>query len=46
MTYKIGTFKVHYGGFKEMGITLDSHNDPHSFPIAHTCFKTIEIPEY
>jgi hypothetical protein len=29
-----------------MGITIETHHNPNGFPIAHTCYNTIEIPEY
>lgn len=42
----IGSFKVHYNGFKEMGLTISKKENPDVLPIAHTCFKEIELPIY
>lgn len=37
---------MHYNGFKEMGVTISKKDSPDVLPIAHTCFKELELPCY
>jgi hypothetical protein len=42
----IGSFKVPYGGFKQFPIKITKLNNNNLLPVAHTCFNTIDLPEY
>jgi hypothetical protein len=42
----LGSFKVHYNGFREMGLKVSKKEDPNELPVAHTCFQHLELPCY
>jgi hypothetical protein len=37
---------VHFHGFKEMGLKIDKSDNPDELPVAHTCFKELDLPCY
>jgi hypothetical protein len=41
-----GSFKVPYGGFKEHPIVLNKVSVKDHLPVAHTCFNTLDLPDY
>lgn len=41
-----GSFKVPYGGFKNMQIEITKINSQKKLPVAHTCSKSIDLPAY
>jgi E3 ubiquitin-protein ligase HUWE1 len=46
MLFISGSFKVPLGGFKELGFEIQKSYDKDSLPVAHTCFNSLDLPEY
>lgn len=41
-----GSFKVPYGGFKNLKIEITKMNNTDRLPVAHTCSKSLDLPPY
>ncbi|KRX02286.1 HECT-domain-containing protein [Pseudocohnilembus persalinus] len=41
-----GSFKVPFGGFKNLKISINKENSENRLPVAHTCTKSIDLPVY
>jgi hypothetical protein len=41
-----GSFKVPCGGFKTFPLKITRIGNNTLLPVAHTCFNTIDLPEY
>ncbi len=43
----LGSFKVPHGGFKAFGFEINkAYEDLENLPVAHTCFNSVDLPEY
>lgn len=41
-----GSFKVPFGGFKNLTIEIAKVDNKDKLPVAHTCTKSLDLPEY
>jgi len=45
-SFKTGSFKVPFGGFKNLTIEIAKVDNKDKLPVAHTCTKSLDLPEY
>ncbi|KAL4429870.1 hypothetical protein ABPG74_022893 [Tetrahymena malaccensis] len=41
-----GSFKVPFGGFKNLQLEIAKIENKNNLPVAHTCTKSLDLPEY
>ena len=41
-----GSFKVPFGGFKNLSLEIAKVDNKEKLPVAHTCTKSLDLPEY
>jgi len=41
-----GSFKVPFGGFKNLKIGIEKVDDLERLPVAHTCSSSLDLPPY